>query len=162
VAGGAMRFRQVAADTYVLVFDKGDEAMAELRTFAEEHELGAAHFTGIGAFSSVVFGYFDRRRMDYDRTPLDEQVELLSIVGDVALDEGKPKVHAHVVVGRSDGSASGGHLLEGNVWPTLELVLTTSPAHLQKRSDSETGLALIDLNAEDQEASETKPPTMAP
>jgi uncharacterized protein len=53
-------------------------------------------------------------------------------------------VHAHVVLGRSDGTALGGHLLEVHVWPTLEVVLDESPAHLRKRSDPETGPALID------------------
>jgi uncharacterized protein len=139
-----MKSKQVSDDTHVLIFERGDEAMAELQRFAETNELGAAHFAGIGGFSSVVLGYFDRGRMDYVPIPLEEQVELLSIVGDVAVADGKPKVHAHVVVGRSDGTAHGGHLLEGHVWPTLELVLTVSPAHLQKRSDPATGLALID------------------
>ncbi len=138
-----MRSKQLSDDTYVLVFDQGDEAMAELQRFAEHHEHGAARFTGIGV-SAVTLGYFEHERIGYRPIPLEEQVELLSIVGDVA--EGKPKVHAHVVVGRSDGSAHGGHLLEGHVWPTLELFLTVLPAHLQKRSDSKTGLALIDLD----------------
>lgn len=140
-----MKSKRVSDGTYVLVFDQGDEAMEELQRFAEENDLGAAHFSGIGGFSAVTLGYFDRGQMDYQPIPLEEQVELLSILGDVAVAEGKPKVHAHVVVGRSDGTAHGGHLLEGHVWPTLELVLTVSPAHLQKRSDPKTGLALIDL-----------------
>ncbi len=74
---------------------------------------------------------------------LDEQVELLSLIGDVALKDGQPQVHAQVVVGRSDGTAHGGHLLEARVRPTCELILTESPAHLQKQLDPETGLALI-------------------
>jgi predicted DNA-binding protein with PD1-like motif len=143
-----MRWKRVSDDTYVLVFDQGDEAMAELQRFAEENGVTAAHFTGIGGLSKVTLGYFDRERSDYNPIPLDEQVELLSILGDVAVDEGKPKVHAHVVVGRSDGTAHGGHLLEGHVWPTLELVLTIAPAHLQKRSDPKSGLALIDLRSQ--------------
>jgi hypothetical protein len=62
----------------------------------------------------------------------------------VALDGEEPKVHAHVVVGLSDGAARGGHLIAGRVWPTLEVVLVESPRHLRKRHDPETGLALID------------------
>lgn len=55
-------------------------------------------------------------------------------------------MHAHVVVGKSDGSAHGGHLLEAYVRPTLEVVLVESPAHLRRRPDRDSGLALIDLN----------------
>jgi predicted DNA-binding protein with PD1-like motif len=72
-----------------------------------------------------------------------EQVEVLSLIGDVALQDGEPKVHAHVVVGRADGSTRGGHLVEAHVRPTLELTLTESPAHLHKQFDPESDLALI-------------------
>ena len=73
----------------------------------------------------------------------DEQVELLSLIGDVALKEGEPVMHAHAVVGRKDGTAHGGHLLKAHIRPTCEVVLTESPAHLQKVVDPESGLALI-------------------
>ena len=132
------------ARTWALVFEKGDEPVSGLTAFAKAHGLGGAHFTAIGAFSEVTLGYFDRKARDYKKIPLREQVEVLSLIGDVALDRGEPKVHAHVVVGRADGEARGGHLLEARVWPTLEVVLTESPRHLRKRHDPETGLALID------------------
>jgi predicted DNA-binding protein with PD1-like motif len=130
--------------TFVLVFEKGDGAMAGLHSFARDHGLTAARFTAIGAFSDAKLGYFDRERKDYAEIDVREQVEVLSLLGDVAVEDGDARVHAHVVLGRSDGSALGGHLLEGHVWPTLEVVLDESPAHLRKRSDPETGLALID------------------
>jgi len=132
------------ARTWALIFDKGDEPVSGLTAFAKSQGLGGAHFTAIGAFSEVTLGYFDRKARDYKKIPLGEQVEVLSLIGDVALDRGEPKVHAHVVVGRADGEARGGHLLEARVWPTLEVVLTESPRHLRKRHDPETGLALID------------------
>lgn len=133
--------------SFVLVFDEGDEVMRELTTFAKEHGLTAAHFTAIGAFRDAMLGYFDPRRRDYKRIPMREQVEVLSLVGDVALKGAEPVIHAHAVVGRSNGEAHGGHLLEAHVWPTLELVLTESPAHLRRRLDEATGLALIDLGS---------------
>ena len=136
-----------AEKTYAVVLDKGDEAVQALTRFAARHGLAASHLTAIGAFSEVVLGYFDRDRRDYRRIPLREQVEVLSLVGDVALKDGAPTLHAHVVVGRADGTTMGGHLLEGRVWPTLEVVLVESPAHLRKRHDAATGLALIDLDA---------------
>ena len=130
--------------TWAVIFDKGDEAVAGLTGFAKTERLGAAHFTAIGAFSEVTLGYFDRTARTYKKIPLHEQVEVLSLIGDVALERDEPKVHAHVVVGRADGETRGGHLLSARVWPTLEVVLTESARHLRKRHDPETGLALID------------------
>ena len=129
--------------THAIIFDTGEEPVGQLTRFAEEHHITAARFTAIGAFSDVVVGYFDWDRKDYLRIPIREQVEVLSLVGDIAVADGKPKLHAHVVLGKRDGSAHGGHLLEARVRPTLEVVLTESPAWLRRRHDAETGLALI-------------------
>ena len=133
------------ARTYALVLDTGDEAMAALAAFADAEDRDAADFTAIGAFSRAVVGYFDLGRKDYDPIAVDEQVEVLSIVGHVTREPGGRNVHAHAVLGKRDGTAVGGHLLEGHVRPTLEVVLTESPAHLRRTKDAETGLPLIDL-----------------
>ncbi|MFG1942819.1 PPC domain-containing DNA-binding protein [Nonomuraea sp. NPDC048826] len=132
---------------HAIVMDKGDEPMTELRRWAEEHEVGAAAFTAIGAFREATLGYFDPGHGDYLRIPVDEQVEVLSLTGDIAVADGRPQVHAHVVVGLRDGTTRGGHLLEARVWPTLEVVMQESPAWLRKRHDPETGLTLIDLSS---------------
>ena len=79
------------------------------------------------------------------KIPVQEQVELLSLIGDIALDGGQPKLHAHVVVGKRDGTTRGGHLLEAHVWPTLEVIVTESPSQLTRTMDRESGLALIRL-----------------
>jgi predicted DNA-binding protein with PD1-like motif len=133
--------------TYALVLDPGDEVVSGLTAFAGRHGLAAGHLTAIGAFRQAVLGYFDRDRKDYRRIPVSEQVEVLSLIGDVALKDGKPALHAHVVLGRADGTVVGGHLLEARVWPTLEVILVESPAHLRRRHDPASGLALIDLDA---------------
>jgi uncharacterized protein len=132
--------------TYALVFDKGDEPVSLITAFAKQHKIGAARLSAIGAFSEVVLGYFDWEKKDYKKIPVREQVEVLSMLGDIALGEkGEPKLHAHIVLGKRDGSAHGGHLLEGRVRPTLEVILVQSPAALQKVHDPETGLALIHI-----------------
>lgn len=130
--------------TYAVIFSTGDEVKAGLVAFARDKQLGGSHFTAIGAFSDVTLGYFDWQRKEYRKIPVREQVEVLSLVGDVALKEnGEPEIHAHVVVGKADGTAWGGHLLEAHVRPTLEVILVESPGHLQRKHDPETGLALI-------------------
>jgi predicted DNA-binding protein with PD1-like motif len=130
---------------YAVVFDTDDEAASELLRFAAETNLAGAHFTAIGAFRDVTLGYFEIERKQYKHIPIREQVEVLSLAGNIALAEGKPKLHAHVVVGKADGSAHGGHLVEAHVRPTLEVVVTESPQHLRRVHDAATGLALIRL-----------------
>ena len=131
--------------TFAIVLETGDEAMASLLSFAREKQLAAARFTGIGAFSRVVLGYFDWEKKDYVRIAVNEQVEVVSLLGDIGLEKGEPKIHAHSVIGKRDGTAMGGHLLEGIVRPTLEIIVVESPAHLRREFDPGSGLALIKL-----------------
>lgn len=134
-----------AERTHALIFDSGDEALGLLRDFCEKQGITAARFTAIGGFMHATLGYFDWRRKEYDRIPVDEQVEVLSLIGDVSMQEGKPKIHAHAVLGRHDGSTRGGHLLEAHVRPTLEVMLVESPSWLRRTMDPESGIPLIDI-----------------
>lgn len=132
--------------TYVVVLDVGDEAMACLQAFAEAEDLAAAQITAIGAFEAAVVGFWDWESKDYEKSRVQEQTEVLSLLGDVSIDEaGKPKVHLHAVLGRRNAATLGGHLLEGQVRPTLEVVITESPAHLRRVHDPAVGLAVIRL-----------------
>jgi hypothetical protein len=128
-----------------LIFQTGDEVMETLKQFAVEQHLAGSHFTAIGAFSQATVAYFDWEKKAYQDIPIQEQVEVLMLAGDIAEKDGKPVVHAHVVLGTSTGHTRGGHLRSALIRPTLELILTESPAHLKKKIDSESGLALISL-----------------
>jgi predicted DNA-binding protein with PD1-like motif len=120
---------------FALVFETGDDVVRRLEEFARENAIATAHFTAIGAFSEVTLGYFDWEGKTYLRNPVKEQVEVLSLLGDIALQGTDPKVHAHAVLGRRDSSTCGGHLLEARVRPTLELVLTEPPSYLKREYD---------------------------
>jgi uncharacterized protein len=140
-----MRTRMIdnQPNTYAVIFETGDEVAGGLAAFARERQLRASHFTAIGGFQDVTLGYFDWNKKDYERIPIHEQVEVLSLMGDIALDRGTPKVHAHVIVGKSDGTAHGGHLLEAHVRPTLEAIITESAGELRKSYDPLSKLDLI-------------------
>jgi predicted DNA-binding protein with PD1-like motif len=130
--------------TFVVVLATGDEVMASLQSFVVQENVHAATFTAIGALSEAVLAYFDWEKKDYQKNPVREQVEVASLIGDVADGpDGRPTLHIHTVLGTRDGSAKAGHLQEAHVRPTLEVVLTESPMHLRKRKDPESGLALI-------------------
>ena len=143
-----MRSKLLNADppiTYAVVLDTGDEVIGELGKFVREQEVEAASLTAIGAFSRAVLGYFQWETKQYKKIPVGEQVEVLSLLGDVAVGDQGPTLHLHAVLGKADGSVIGGHLIEAYVRPTLEVILIQPPSYLRKRKDPETGLALIDI-----------------
>jgi predicted DNA-binding protein with PD1-like motif len=130
--------------TWVLVFQTGDSVMEILREFARQQSLDSARMTAIGAFNGATLAYYDIEKQEYDETRVDEQVEVLAFTGDIAEGEdGKPVVHAHVVVGRRDLTTAGGHLMKATVRPTLEVMLTETKGSLRRRFDRPSGLALI-------------------
>jgi hypothetical protein len=145
--------RRDGAGTFALVFGENEEIERQLLDFAETQGIGGASLSAIGAFSAVTLGYFDREAKQYRRIPILEQVEVLSFAGNIARAGDQPKLHAHIVVGKSDGSAHGGHFLDGRVWPTLEMILTETPEPLRRVHDAATGLALIDLTSRQNERS---------
>jgi predicted DNA-binding protein with PD1-like motif len=132
--------------TYVVVCDPGDEAVAVLEQFARAERLEASQLTAVGAFERATVGWFDRAAKEYRRILVDEQCEVLSLLGDIAEGPDGPSLHAHVVLGLADGTTRGGHLLEGRVFPTLEVVITETPAELRKVMRPDLGIALIDLD----------------
>lgn len=132
--------------TLVAVLETGDEVMASLRRLAAEQRLTAAQLSAIGAFSRAELAWFDWDGKAYRPIPVDEQVEVATMMGDIAVDEeGSPALHVHLVLGRREGAALAGHLVEATVRPTLEVVITETPAHLHRRKDPATGLGLIRL-----------------
>src|ERR1044072_9143212 len=136
------------AAIHVVVLDSGEEAFAALTRFANEAKMSAASVTAIGAFERATVGWFDFASKSYRKIEVNEQCEVLSAIGDVALgDDGKASLHVHVVLGLSDGSTRGGHCLSGIVRPTLEVVLTEAPARLRRRKRPELGIALVDLDS---------------
>lgn len=153
-----MKTKQIAGGataTYVVVLDEGEEAFSALSDFAARQQFSAAQVTAVGAFEHAVVGWFDRSVRDYRRITVGQQCEVLSLIGDIALSpdrgsdsgrSGQSQPHLHTVLGLADGTTRGGHLLEGRVWPTLEVVIREAPAELHKTLRPDVGLALIDLD----------------
>ncbi|HSK40197.1 MAG TPA: PPC domain-containing DNA-binding protein [Arenibaculum sp.] len=130
--------------SWAVVFATGDDPMAGLLDFARRQNLSAAHLSAIGAFERATLGFFDMERNEYHRIPVEEQAEVVSLTGNVTLKpDGSANLHVHAVLGRRDGQAVAGHLLEARVRPTLEVMVTETPAHLQRRHDPATGLDLL-------------------
>jgi uncharacterized protein len=143
-----MAARQLDASTWVVIFSAGDEIFSGLTNWAKQQQIRSGHLTAVGAWRSAVLGYYDLSRRAYRRNVIDHQVELLSLVGDFALDNGQPVLHAHAVVGLPDGTTRGGHLLEAYASPTTEVFVNVSSVSLHKQLDDASGLHLIVPNRE--------------
>jgi uncharacterized protein len=129
---------------YAVIFRPGDEPYAGLTQFAADQHIQSAHFTAIGGFKDARLAWFDLDRKMFRVIPIDQQVEVVSLVGDIALLDGKPQVHMHCVVAYPDGTTRGGHILGAHVTPLLEVFVTADPVTLVKKRDPDRGLTLIE------------------
>ena len=145
-----MQVREVKStpdeQVWAVVFHAGDEAMSGLTDFAAAHKMGDAHFTAIGAASGATVAWLDPSLKKYRAISVADQHEVLSLVGDIGLANGKPSVHMHTVLGGRDGSTTGGHVFELTVYPTLEVFVTVDAAPLHKKPDPASEQSLFDLN----------------
>lgn len=145
-----MKHKLLASDagerTFILVLEEGDEAFECITAFAERENITAASITAIGAFRAATIAFFEFQTKNYRKIPVEVQSEVLSMLGDIAVDDdGKASPHLHVVLGLEDGSTRGGHFVKGYVRPTLEVVLRETPAELRRRKRADLGIALIDV-----------------
>src|SRR6195256_2963308 len=144
-----MKFKLASEDdgrTFVLVLDQGEEAFAAVTAFSNEKAINAASVAAIGAFESAEVGWFDLAAKRYRPISVDEQCEVLSLLGDIAQgDDGKASLHLHAVLGLRDASVRGGHLLSGKVRPTLEVTIVETASSLRRKKRADLGIALIDI-----------------
>lgn len=132
-------------EVYAVIFEIGDEIATGLAKFATEKKIEAAHFTGIGAANDLKLAWYNLSKKEYKVIIVDEDTEVLSLLGNIGVLDGKPIVHCHIVVGLEDGRTVGGHLLHGTVKPTLEVIVTVEPSLLKKVYNPEVGLPLFSL-----------------
>jgi predicted DNA-binding protein with PD1-like motif len=131
--------------TYAVILESGEEAMEQLLAFAKSLNLSASQFSAIGAFSDTTVGFFDFSIKDYKKNRFNQQMEVVSLVGDVTMYKNEYKVHGHVVLANEKGNAFGGHLVKGIVHPTLEIILNESPLYLKREMDERSGIPLIKI-----------------
>src|SRR5512144_2084331 len=139
-----MRYTRLG-DAWILRLDTDDEIFGTITRFVGERAIDTATVSGIGAVHHVVLGYFDRSTREYVRHSIEEDVEIVSLAGNITLKEGKPFPHLHVIVSGREFQAKAGHLFEGKVGATCEVVITPLVGYVQRIKDDSTGLFLLDL-----------------
>jgi hypothetical protein len=132
-------------DTYVIRLEDGEAFQDRLVELLAAESISGGSFTGIGAFRRARIAYFNITTKEYEDREVAEQVEVVALIGNVAMHEGRPLVHAHAVLGRRDFSVLGGHLKQAVVRPTLEIALRLGPRPLARAADPVYGLPALNL-----------------
>jgi len=137
-----MKYRKTEDSIYLVRLEKGDKVISSLTSLANELEINSAVITGIGAVKDPHIGYFVVKQKRYIEKRYEGNFELLSMKGNIAVKEGKPFCHIHVMFSDAEFKAFGGHLLEMVVTVTMEIVIIPLKINLERTRDGGTSLYL--------------------
>lgn len=132
-------------DKIVVKLGIGDEIMSNLASVAEKEKINAAEVTGIGAVDKVTLAFYKLATKDYEYIDLEEEFEVLSMLGNLTRNQGKFHPHIHIILGREDLSAIGGHLVEAFTSVTMEIVINVINGRIDRQPVEEVQLDLMDL-----------------
>lgn len=131
---------------FVIRLEQGDDILKSIKQFAEKEKVGAAFFEGIGSLYKARLGHYDfKDTRTYKYESFNEDLEILTLSGNVSTLNGHALPHAHVTLGRRDFSVIGGHLEEDSLANMVEVNLTILPGKLEKAKDIAVGLNLLQL-----------------
>lgn len=133
------------SEVLIIKLEKGEDLLETLNSIVERENIEAGFFTGIGALSKVRMGIFTQGK--YEEITIEDELEIVSLLGNISLKDGKPFVHAHITVSKKGGEAFGGHLLsESIISVTCEIFLVRLKNPIKRELDKELKLYLLDLD----------------
>ena len=133
------------SEVLIIKLEKGEDLLETLNWIVERENIEAGFFTGIGALSKVRIGIFIQGK--YEEITIEDKLEIVSLLGNISLKDGKPFVHAHITVSKKGGEAFGGHLLPGSIISvTCEIFLVRLKNPIKREFDKELKLYLLDLD----------------
>jgi len=139
-----MQVLEISAQRFLLRLEPGEEALEKLRAFADERRLGAAMLRGLGAAQSAELAFFNLEEKRYERFPVPEETEVVSLLGNIARGEaGQVIVHAHATLSYRDGRAVAGHVFALVSAATLEIDLEVLPGTLRRKLHPKISLPLL-------------------
>jgi len=142
--------RSIQTEIKRVIFAKmepGEDVLGAIEEVAKKHDVQSGQLSLIGAVSKAKLGYFHREALEYRDFTIDEDVEVVSCIGDISTHEENPVIHAHMIVADEKGKCWGGHLLPGcEVSVTIELVIIETKAKLIRKKDDLTGLNLLHIS----------------
>jgi uncharacterized protein len=139
-----MRFQRFG-DRLQVRLESGDLVMESLLRLLRAEGIRFGVLSGLGAVRQVRLSYWNAETRAYETHDVEEQLEVVSLVGNATLKDGEPFLHLHISLGRQDLSVFGGHFNEAVAHPTLEVWLQPQAGEIHRVPDAASGLALMEL-----------------
>jgi len=131
---------------YIVSIDDKTSIVDALTDFVIQKEIMAGEISGLGAVNEATLRYFNPATKQYVDKVFNEQMEISNLTGNISVSEGKPLLHLHITLGRSDYTAIAGHLMDANVRGACELFVRPLNCIAKKNFNPEVGLKFYDFS----------------
>lgn len=132
---------------WLVKLEKGELLIESLSKLVKDEAIQGAWISGLGGALWAELGFYDLEQKQYHWQKKNELLEITSLQGNIAWQEGEPVLHIHGTFSDRNMNAFGGHVKELAVGGTCELLLHrwNEEAGLTRSKDLETGLTLLDV-----------------
>lgn len=139
-----MKYKKING-SWVIVLKKDDKIIEKLKEFVKQEDITSGYFNAIGAVNFVELAHYNLEKKKYSSKLLSRPLEIVSLIGNIAVKKKEIVVHAHIVVGTDKMELYGGHLKEATVTATCEIIFNEFREEINRDYDDNTGLNLIRL-----------------
>lgn len=129
---------------YLIRFDPRDEIVEGMKDFCRRAGIQGGAFFGIGAAQYLLLSYFNPQKKIYEDYEIADNVEIASLLGNVAFKDGECIIHAHGTFTYPKGKMRGGHVKKLVVSATCEIYLDAFTKEIQRSYDEAIGLNLLE------------------
>ena len=139
-----MKFKKIN-DKYIIRLERGNEILQSLKEFCEKNEIKCGYFTGIGALDSVELAHYFVDTKKYSSQKIEKPLEIVNLTGNVTTMGDEVYLHCHITLSDEEMHAIAGHLKEGRISATCEIVLVQLSDTVNRKFDEKIGLNLMDM-----------------
>ncbi|MBI2650238.1 DNA-binding protein [Candidatus Woesearchaeota archaeon] len=139
-----MKFKKIK-DTYLIRLERGEKIIETLKKFCAENKIKCGYFFGIGALGSVELAHYIVENKKYTSKMLKQPLEIINMSGNITSMSNEVYLHCHITLSDEKMKAIAGHLKEGRISATCEIVLVKLNAAIQRKHDNFIGLNLLDI-----------------
>jgi len=124
----------------------GDDLYETLSDYCLKNNIKAGLIFAVGALKNAKLGFYNQAKKVFLSENINKPLEILSGLGNISLKDGRPFVHAHLIVSDKTGRVYGGHLEKCSIVFACECaIMQTGGELLNRKFDKLTGLNLWDF-----------------
>ena len=132
-------------DNYFIRFDRGEKIIETLKNFCAKNKIKCGYFSGIGALGEVELAHYIVENKKYTSKTFKQPLEIVNIAGNITTMGKEVYLHCHITLSDEKMNAIAGHLKEGIIAATCEIVFVKLNSSINRKYDETTGLNLLDL-----------------